>query len=772
MIVACLNSNPRPTYLPKSRMEWIMRTPVFKAHLQVSVIPGEGVLVLSEDGSTSLHGRVYELLAPLMDGSHGEDALVDALSGKIDGALVYYALALLDKKGLLAESCPQVSSQMAAFWHGLGIDPVSAIAALTSTRARVRSIGDADGAPLRKALAEFGLVTGNEDTADFEAVVTDDYLRPELETVNEASIRAGRPWMLVKPLGHELWIGPLFVPGKTGCYRCLSLRLARNRPLQRFVTEKSRLPEPLPLSRAGIGATVDSACRLASIEIAKFIAGAKESLQGKVLSLDVRTWSTQTHELLKHPACPACGRAEEVKPMPVELASRKVTFIQDGGHRTRTPEQTIRKYERLVSPITGVVKALEPVQNGDGPVHVYIAGHNPAFKMESLDFLKRSLRHASAGKGALESQARASALCEAIERYSGERTGSEVILTASFTQMRERFGPDAIHPNEVMLYSEKQLAERESWNVRKSKFNRVPEPLDESVPIDWTPVWSLSHGRHKYLPTQLLYYQSKASAQCDTFYCFGCSNGNASGNNIEEAVLQGFCELVERDAVALWWYNRLRKPAVALESFEEPYLLDLIGHYQSLGREAWVLDITSDLAIPAFAAVSRLRAGTEERILFGLGCHLDARIALSRAFSEMNQMLGLSQGNGEGKLAVEDEETLSWLKTATLANQPYMAPDRPVAARRIEDYPSLHSGDLLEDIRLCRRIVEEQGMEVLVLDQTRPDVEMPVAKVIVPGLRHFWARFAPGRLYEVPVKMGWLQKALPEEELNPIPVFF
>jgi ribosomal protein S12 methylthiotransferase accessory factor len=61
---------------------------------------------------------------------------------------------------------------------------------------------------------------------------------------------------------------------------------------------------------------------------------------------------------------------------------------------------------------------------------------------------------------------------------------------------------------------------------------------------------------------------------------------------------------------------------------------------------------------------------------------------------------------------------------------------------------------------------------MLVLDQTRPDVEMPVAKVIVPGLRHFWARFAPGRLYEVPVAMGWLERPTTEEELNPIPIFF
>ena len=56
------------------------------------------------------------------------------------------------------------------------------------------------------------------------------------------------------------------------------------------------------------------------------------------------------------------------------------------------------------------------------------------------------------------------------------------------------------------------------------------------------------------------------------------------------------------------------------------------------------------------------------------------------------------------------------------------------------------------------------------LEQTRPDIGMPVARVIVPGMRHFWERFAPGRLYEVPVQMGWRTAPLAETELNPVAV--
>jgi ribosomal protein S12 methylthiotransferase accessory factor len=70
------------------------------------------------------------------------------------------------------------------------------------------------------------------------------------------------------------------------------------------------------------------------------------------------------------------------------------------------------------------------------------------------------------------------------------------------------------------------------------------------------------------------------------------------------------------------------------------------------------------------------------------------------------------------------------------------------------------------------QIAHEKGLETLVLDQTRPDTGLHVVKVIVPGLRHFWARFAPGRLYDAPVQMGWLTEPLHEDELNPQPIFF
>ncbi len=90
--------------------------------------------------------------------------------------------------------------------------------------------------------------------------------------------------------------------------------------------------------------------------------------------------------------------------------------------------------------------------------------------------------------------------------------------------------------------------------------------------------------------------------------------------------------------------------------------------------------------------------------------------------------------------------------------------------RTATDYTTIDSEDMRDDIEHCRALVEAKGLEFLELNQTRPDIGMPVVRVIVPGMRHFGARFAPGRLYDVPVNMGWIKHGFDESELNQNPV--
>jgi oxazoline/thiazoline synthase len=745
----------------------MLQLPQFRPHLQVEIVEGTGIFLLSEHGQSVLKGRLYELVVPLIDGRRSVNNIVEQLRNQAAPAEVCYALTQLERKGYLAECEETLPAGEAALWAIQNIAPQAAARRLAETRVSVTAVGEVAIGPFVAILQCLHVQVG--EGGQLGVVLTDDYLRSGLEAYNQEALRGGRPWLLVKSVGSQIWIGPVFRPGETACWACLARQLRANRTVDMFVQKKQGRAEPVLASRAFTPATLQIAWNMAATEVAAWIArGESPNLEGKVLTFDLRSWRTQTHSVMRQSPCPACGPPEQDpdRPAPpVVLQSRKKTFTQDGGHRAHPPEATLERYQHHVSPLTGAVRMLERsvLSGGDGLLHVYVARENLACRHESLEDVRWNLRGTSCGKGVSDLQARASGLCEALERSSGVFRGDERRRTARLRDL----GDTGIHPNAVMLYSARQYEQRDAWNARKSAWNCVPVPFDEEAEIEWTPVWSLTRQEVCYLPTAFCYYECPRPTDRD--YCAPCSNGNAAGNTIEEAILQGFLELVERDGVALWWYNRLQRPAVDLNSFDEPYLRRLSAFLKERQRDLWVLDLTSDLQIPVFVALSRRTDGLRECILMGFGAHLDPRIAVLRAVTELNQMLDWvlsAESQKTSPEGIDAPETLHWLETATMVNQPYLVPDARTRPRTASDYPWQCTDDLREDVMACQALVQQHGMEMLVLDQTRPDLGLPVVKVIVPGLRHFWARYAPGRLFDVPVRLGWQSRPLAEEQLN------
>ena len=241
------------------------------------------------------------------------------------------------------------------------------------------------------------------------------------------------------------------------------------------------------------------------------------------------------------------------------------------------------------------------------------------------------------------------------------------------------------------------------------------------------------------------------------------SNGCAAGNTIEEAIVQGFLELVERDAYAIWWYNQLRRPQVDLGQFDNSYVRDLQTQLAETGRRLWVLDVTSDLRIPSFVAIMHWMHNSQENIEFGSGSHFDTRIALLRAITELNQFLSINlMGGGTGEKSSLDGST-----PLRLRDHPFLTPsDKPAIQPDLGSKVGRLSSS--EQVAACVRLAKHKGLDFLVLNQTRPDIDVPVVRVIVPGMRHFYRRFAPGRLYDVPIKLGLRDRPLLERELNPL----
>src|SRR5260370_176903 len=193
-------------------------------------------------------------------------------------------------------------------------------------------------------------------------------------------------------------------------------------------------------------------------------------------------------------------------PFPLILEKRERAFSADGGYRSHLPADTVQKYAHLIGH-SGIVEELEPAYRDPCDlVHVYVARYQIA-----LEGTAKNLRAPVVGKGMTVAQAKASALGEAVERYSAVFSGDEFRIRDSYIKLGSR----AIHPNTCMNFSASQYRDREEWNLREAKFNWVPRPFDEEREIEWTPVWSLTEERFKFVPTALCYFGYPLSPEND-----------------------------------------------------------------------------------------------------------------------------------------------------------------------------------------------------------------------------------------------------------------
>jgi ribosomal protein S12 methylthiotransferase accessory factor len=366
------------------------------------------------------------------------------------------------------------------------------------------------------------------------------------------------------------------------------------------------------------------------------------------------------------------------------------------------------------------------------------------------------------GKGWSDEEAQSSCLGEAVEHYSAMFRGDEPTITSSFADLRQ----PAIDPRFLLQFSTRQYAGRDQWNATCPDAQYIPEPLEDEYPLEWTPCRALSRGGSKLAPTGACFLRY-APPEPRIFFP-NLTPGCAAAPTVQEATLRGFLELVERDAVALWWYNRCRRPAIDLDRLDCGDLGRARSYLGGHGRSLHVLDVTTDFGIPVVVAVSATAEG--EAILLGMAADFDLRNAVRRAVAELFQVLGPDPYWSRESMLEHYEMTTvrrAWLTDANLENQAYLRPQGISALGR-----TASSNDSVPArLEKCVQAAEQVGAEILVCDMTRADVGVPVVRVIVPGLRTNWAQLGPGRLYQTPVALGWQSCVLTEDELNPLPFF-
>ena len=677
----------------------MIERPAFKSHFRIDVRSAELVVASSEGRVEVLEGRLHPLLVPWLDGTRTASEIAAAAGAPVTALDALFGIALLEEHGLIEEGGGEQDPWRSAFGARLK----------HPSRAAVHAPVELDPAPLEAALQSLGVSIGHP--ADLSIVLTGDYLRPGIE-------QSGA-WMPVKAAGTSIWFGPI-CGGETGvCWECLATRIREWRRADAFLPSRTESDDLRPSPALPPG-PLSLALQLAALQAYRYLSGLHDT--NALFTFDLPDMRLERHTVLRNDACRRCAQGPPAMPAPVER-------LEEGTRLE--PEELLRRFGHLASPVTGIAAPVEPY----GAEAPGVAAACSARYLFLPDANSRELtRRMTSGKGATRAEAAASALGETLERYSGVYRGSEKTRRARYRDLEH----DAVHPSQLLHYSDEQYRNREATNREARPEQWIPAPFDEERETDWAPVWSLTQRRYRWVPAAYCYYGYPLPP--DHIFCAADSNGCAAGGSPGEAAFRGLLELVERDAVALWWYNRIPRTAVASETAAQ-----FQNYYASLGRCLRLFDITSDLGVPVCAAIS-WRAGEDRDLILGFGAALDAAHAAQRALTEMNQFLDLNGGT---------------------APRCRLGPDGNDRAFLMENCATQHRcAAHVRDAEALLAELHSRGIEVLALDQTRAGVGLPVVRVIAPGLRHFWPRLGPGRLYTVPVQMGWRSAATPEPDLN------
>jgi ribosomal protein S12 methylthiotransferase accessory factor len=372
----------------------------------------------------------------------------------------------------------------------------------------------------------------------------------------------------------------------------------------------------------------------------------------------------------------------------------------------------------------------------------------------------------TAGSGFTRQEGVLAALGELVETMGVTRTDGVKITRATVKEVDRK----GIHPSQLLMFSERQYENRERWRNRYGERHQIPFPVQNNVPLDWVTVTSYPDKKSYLVPAGYCYLNYPR----DRNYLVANSNGCAAAPTRTEAIVSGFLELVERDAVAIWWYNRIPRPTIDPVYFNDPELDECVHWMNRHNRLFYALDLTHDYNIPVIAAISV--NGEETDIAMGFGANFDCLSAVKSAVREMLQLYALKRiiekqiaSGGVESLDQSARAFISWAHGDFVKTHSYMRPggmNRSPQEQRSVTRPR----DSEEALQSCTALCRQKNQKFFVLDFTPPSFKVPVVRIIVPGMRHFRARFAPGRLYQVPVSMGWRSTAIRENDLNQFPI--
>ena len=259
--------------------------------------------------------------------------------------------------------------------------------------------------------------------------------------------------------------------------------------------------------------------------------------------------------------------------------------------------------------------------------------------------------------------------------------------------------------------------------------------IDADRSIAWVPANRLPEGEEKWFPLDLCY--RRHAAEQDFKPPLKLSSGCAAGITVEAATLRALLELIERDAVALWWRGGRRGRSIPSGSEAARAGADLLGQVRQpdADRKTWLLNITTDVEIPAVAAISARPDGYG--FAFGFGARLNLADAARAAIFELCQV-ELGQHVVAAKRNESGDEGLSegdrrQLRRGTLFDTRNCALLQPASD---PDFTSIDGpADPGSGLQHILERLKALGIAVYWIDLTRPQFGVPVVRVLAPGLQ-------------------------------------
>lgn len=374
----------------------------------------------------------------------------------------------------------------------------------------------------------------------------------------------------------------------------------------------------------------------------------------------------------------------------------------DGTHRTAEPAHTLERLVPVLSQIgvtrVAVITGLDVI----GIPVVMVCRPNG-----------RSLS-VSQGKGVSLTAARVSGIMEAVEAWHAEQV---------------------LRPLRLATYRELRAV------AQVVDVEQLPRPSRSRFHPDLSILWiegtDVFTAERVWVPYECVHLDFRRPGPQGSGCFLSCGTGLAAGNHLLEAVSHALCEVIERDAFALWGERRptdLTSRRVDLDTVADPGCRRLLDAYEQAGVGVIASDLTTDVGLPVFSVTIVNRHANLARRLpaaIGGGCHPDRAIALSRALTEAAQSRLTLIAGSRDDCPLEQHRRVRDAKTiATHVARLDERADRP-----FEDIAHVPGTSIDEDVGHELDRLKAAGVRQAVLvDLTRPDVRIPVVRMVVPGL--------------------------------------